>query len=114
MNVLEEAVAHLSGALGVPVSTAVPAERPQAFVTVERGGGRVTPYSDSPSLTVQVWHSDRLALESLADAACDALMGLVDAVDGAMSAEITKSYYPEQVTGYWPRYVIACDLYCSR
>lgn len=114
MNVLETTIAHLSGELGVPVAASVPATRPDAFATVERGGGAVSEYDDRAALTVQVWHRDRLALEALAERACDALLSMPRDVDGVMRVEVQKSYYPEQVGGYWPRYVVACDAYCAR
>lgn len=114
MNVLKTTIAHLAAELDVPVSSNVPENRPRAFVTVERAGGTVTEVDDTASLTVQVWHADRLELESLAEDACDALLAMPALTDGVMSVEVQKSYYPEQVNGYWPRYVVACTAYCAR
>lgn len=114
MNILETTIAHLGVALGVPVSADVPASRPEAFATVERAGGATTRVDDRSSLTVQVWSRDRLALEALADAACDALLTMPDAVDGVYSVEVQKSYYPEQKRETWPRYVLACSTYCRK
>ena len=114
MNVLEATIAHLSASLGVPASSNVPAKRPGAFVTVERGGGSVTQVDDEAQLTVQVWDRDRLEIEGFADRACDALLCMPHAVRGVMSVKVEKTYYPEQVDGYWPRYVVSATVYCSR
>jgi len=113
MNVLETAISHLSSALAVPVSSNVPAQRPDAFVTVERAGGSVTKVDDHASLTMQVWDRDRLALEQLTEDTVMAMLRMPDAVDEVFSAEVQKSYYPEQVNGYFPRYVLAVEIYCG-
>lgn len=112
MNILETTIAHLGGALTCPVSSDVPAERPDAFVTVERAGGPRSKTDDSPLLTVQAWHRDRLALETLADSVCDALLDMPDEIDGVFSVDVSKSYFPEQIAGTFPRYVLTCTIYC--
>lgn len=115
MNALEKVIARLSATTGVHVSSDVPAERPDAFVTVERGGGGVTAYDDRPSLTVQVWCRDRLAVEDLVERVEDSLLSMRDEVDGVQSVSVTtRSYFPEQGEALWPRYVLDVDAYCAR
>ena len=112
MNTLIETIAYLGGVLSVPVSADVPPDRPDAFVTVERSGGGRTEVDDSPTLTVQVWDSDRLALETTKDAVCDALLAMPQHVIGVFSVSIdTESYYPLQVGGTFPRYVLSVGVY---
>ena len=115
MNVLKETIAYLNGALDVPVSSDVPANRPDAFVTVERSGGGKTKVEDRATLTVQVWDADRLALETLEESVGDALLLMPQYVDGVFSVSIdTESYYPLQVGGTFPRYVLTASVYAGR
>lgn len=115
MNVLEEIIGYLADVLDVPVSSDVPAERPDAFVTVERSGGSSSLVDQSPTLTVQAWNRDRLALETLADDVEAAMLAAPQAIVGVFDAEIeTRSYYPLQVGDTFPRYVLTCALYCRR
>jgi hypothetical protein len=115
MNILIETIAYLDDRLNVPVSADVPAQRPDAFVTVSRDGGGKTKVDDRATITVQVWDSDRLALETLNDAVCDALLDMPNAVNGVFKVSIeTNSYYPLQVGGNFPRYVISAYVYSGR
>ena len=114
MNALKEVIARLSATTGVHVSADVPAERPDAFVTVERGGGGVTAYDDRPSLTVQVWCRDRLAVEDLVERVEDSLLSMRDEVDGVQSVSVDRSYFPERGATLWPRYVLSVNAYCAR
>ena len=52
--------------MGIPVSTDVPAQRPERFVTVERVGGDETPFVDHPLLAVQCWDASRVEASFLA------------------------------------------------
>ena len=113
MNALVTTIGHLAGALSIPVSSDVPVNRPDAFTTVERGGGAKSKVDDRAELTVQVWSRDREALETLADAVCDALLSMPDSVDGVYRVTASKSYYPEQGAVTWPRYVLSCSVYCA-
>lgn len=73
-DVLADLCGWLSGKLGVPVSTTVPAERPAEFSTVERTGGGSTVYGDAPSLAVQLWSGTEAGAYTLALAAREALV----------------------------------------
>lgn len=115
MSTLEEIIAHLSGTLGVHVSSAVPRERPDEFVTVERTGGQATRHIDSASMTVQVWARGREACERLAGRTLDAILSSPDAVTDIMRADASMSWYPETASGsYWPRYVINATVHRGR
>jgi len=115
MNVLTETIAYLGGVLSVPVSADVPANRPDAFVTVSRDGGGTTEVDDRPTITVQVWDADRLELETLNETVGDALLAMPQHVTGVFSVSIdTVSYYPLQVGGNFPRYVLTVSVYAGR
>lgn len=51
---------------GIPVSTDVPAKRPERFVTVERVGGDESPFTDRPLLAIQCWDTSRVQASFLA------------------------------------------------
>ena len=70
---------------------------------------------DRATLTIQVWDADRLALETLEESVCDALLIMPQHVDGVFSVSIeTDSYYPLQVGGNFPRYVLTASVYAGR
>lgn len=114
MSTLEEVIAYLGDAVDAHVGSAAPRTRPDAFVTVERTGGPVSLYSDRASLSVQAWARDREACERLAESVTDALLAMPGAVDDVMRVEAASAYYPETVSGYWPRYVINATVYRGR
>ena len=114
MNILKTTIGYLAETLEVPVSTDVPVQRPQVFVTVNRDGGPVTRFDDRAALTVQVWYKDRLQVESFADDVIDALQAMPNAIDGVYRVDTQKSWYPEQGAQTFPRYVLSCEIYCHR
>lgn len=67
-------VAWLPGKCGVPVSSKVPEERPERFVTVERTGGARSIGSDRPALAVQAWAQTDAEAAQLALGCADALV----------------------------------------
>lgn len=75
-SVTQEVVAHLSGALDVPVSTEAPVERPSAFVLVDPVGGSSTRDALHADVAVQAWATSAAAAESLVRDACDAMLGM--------------------------------------
>lgn len=54
-DVLADLTRYLSAKLGIPVSTQVPKNTPDEFVTIERTGGTAGVGYDNPNLAVQVW-----------------------------------------------------------
>lgn len=112
MNILKTTISYLAESLDVPVSTDTPAQRPQAFVTVNRNGGTITRVDDRAAITVQAWHKDRLQVEAFADDVVHALQTMPDAIDGVYRVDIQKSWFPEQGAQTFPRYLLTCEIYC--
>ena len=51
----------------------VPATRPEKFVTVERTGGKIDAFSDSPTFAVQAWAPTKAEAAALAEQAASAI-----------------------------------------
>lgn len=92
-DVLADLCDYLSGALGVPCSTAVPTARPAEFVTLERTGGGSIIGRDSPNLAVQCWSSNgETAAYTLALAAREAILSSWEAIGSVCRAEVGSIY----------------------
>ena len=110
-------VAHLGGALGVPVSTAVPAQRPDRFVTVSRAGGpRLNLVQAKPTVLVECWATTTGAAWDLVSAAYDAMDALPDRdgplPKGAWVADVDLAEpvnNPDAATGT-PRYQFVATI----
>ena len=59
---------------GTSVSTRVPEQRPQRFITVERTGGQRTHLWDSPMFAVQAWAATEAEASALADEVAVAIL----------------------------------------
>lgn len=87
-------VAYLAGALGVPVSTQVPAERPELFVTLERlAGRRPNLVQDEATVGVRCW-GDLTSSATLAQRT----YRLFDAL-GGQGVPGCYVYWPVKITG---------------
>ena len=64
----------LASQLAVPVSTEIPATRPDEFVTVERVGGPITDVRDKALLAIQAWSTTRTKAGVLAHKVTDSLI----------------------------------------
>lgn len=84
---------YLMDALGVPVSAAVPADRPTEFCTIERTGGAYELGKDSPNLAVQVWSDTEHGAYTLALVARDALRDSWQSIDGVCRVEVGSIYH---------------------
>lgn len=51
----------------------VPASRPEKFVTVERTGGKIDAFSDSPTFAVQAWAPTKAEAAALAEQTASAI-----------------------------------------
>ena len=110
-------VAHLGGVLGVPVSTMVPAQRPERFVIVSRTGGpRLNLAQSRPTVLVECWATRTADAWSLVVAAYDAMDSLADRDDalpkGAWVADVDLAEpvnYPDAASGS-PRYQFLATL----
>lgn len=71
-------IAYLGGALNVPVSADVPADRPEAFVTVEQTGASYSDHAllERPSLAIQSWAGTRYEAAALARRVHELMVGL--------------------------------------
>lgn len=63
----------LDGMLGVPVNVAVPEERPEAFLVVDKTGGTYDPPFDRPQLTLYAWATSMAGAVALLEEACSLL-----------------------------------------
>ena len=57
----------------VKASVQVPATRPEKFVTVERTGGKIDAFSDSPTFAVQAWAPTKAEAAALAEQTASAI-----------------------------------------
>jgi len=87
----------LAEELDVPVVTAVPNPRPDAFVVVEVvGGTRVDIVADAPTVSVDAWAQSRSAAADLAQAARRHLYAVVgETVDGHTFGAVTELSRPQ-------------------
>ena len=72
-STLEGLLAHLKGALGVPVYKSAPEKRDEAYVLVDPVGGRTTLDAQHCDYALQAWATTYDAAEALARACCDAM-----------------------------------------
>ena len=72
-STLEGLLAHLTGALGVPVYKSAPRNRPDAYVLVDPVGGRTTLDAQHSDYALQAWATTYDAAEALSRACCDAM-----------------------------------------
>lgn len=94
-------------ALGHPVSGDVPAERPQRFVTVERTGGKQTPYVDHGTFAVQAWADTRAKAGELAQTvAANITMRLAKDNPNIAQASVESMYNFPDPDSATPRYQI--------
>lgn len=63
----------LAEALAVPVSSDMPAERPEQYVMVSLIGGSATPYLQSPRISLTCWGKNDFDAHGTAMSAVDAL-----------------------------------------
>ena len=66
-------LAHLTGALGVPVYKSAPRDRDPAYVLVNPVGGRNTLDAQHSDYALQAWATTYDAAEALSRACCDAM-----------------------------------------
>jgi len=72
-STLEGLLAHLAGALGVPVCKSAPRERDAAYVLVDPVGGRNTLDAQHCDYALQAWATTYDAAEALVRSCCDAM-----------------------------------------
>lgn len=72
-STLEGLLAHLSGALGVPVYATAPKGRDAAYVLVDPVGGTLTLDAQHADYALQAWATTYEGAESLVLECCDAM-----------------------------------------
>ncbi len=78
--------------VGVPCYADVPAERPKAFITVERTGGSSSFAKDEPLLAVQAWAESRLSASELAARIREVLVYSALEIVQVCRCEVTSTY----------------------
>lgn len=105
------AIQYLNSHLGEPVSTRVPATRPDAFVTVfVTGGSRANVLFDRPTLTVEAWHTQEWEARELAGK-CRELIDNATHGDGFFTNDYdsgTPVFLPDE-SGQ-PRYTFTVEI----
>lgn len=72
-STLEGLLAHLAGALGVPVYATAPARRDDAYVLVDPVGGTPSLDAQHNDYAIQAWATTYEAAEALVRECCDAM-----------------------------------------
>lgn len=92
-----------------PAYADVPAQRPSAFITVERTGGGGTAYADSATVAIQCWADTRMHAAALADRVRDMLLHDLPAAPPVRSVDVTglANFPLDERT---PRYQIVADI----
>ena len=109
MNIELLLVRLLNDALDIPVSTDIPANRPDNFVVLERTGGRRRHGYDTPTVAIQVYGKDRVNASKSADTVARALESLVShPTIGSVS--ITGPYNYPDLDAKHSRYQLTVNL----
>ncbi|NEG54758.1 hypothetical protein [Bifidobacterium platyrrhinorum] len=93
---------------GIPVSTDVPPQRPERFVTVERVGGDETPFTDHPMLAIQCWGTSRMQASFLAQRV-KTLLERATRIPAVARVRI-ESTLNDPLDEHTPRYQITAEL----
>lgn len=110
MDPTEIVVAILDDALGVPVSTEVPATRPERLVTVDLEGKAGTPLIMRPRYQIVCWgRSDREA-HGIARACLDALWGAAETHPYLSACQMESMARDEWSATGQARYLLVVDL----
>lgn len=103
MDIIKDAIAHLSSELGVRVAAERPEHPDPRMVTVRRLGGGGGQFIDSPRVEVSAWAESFSAAYRLAGQAADAMFTLP--AYSANVAEVTQnSFYSNIYTDGSPRW----------
>ena len=108
-------VDHLNGSeVGATAYYDVPAERPSAFVVVERTGGpRGEGETSRPTLDAQCWAASRRDAALLAQAVEDALVDMPTTVENVAHVSITSIFRDTDLESGTPRYHVVCEIYSN-
>lgn len=103
-NIIAATCAELKARLDVPVSSQVPANRPDEFITIERTGGAYSLGKDSPNLAIQAWSTTDAKAYSLALAAAEVVRNMRESVTQVCTSEVNGIYSFADTESRTPRY----------
>ena len=93
----------------------VPAERPDAFVVVERtGGSSGEGTTEIAMIDAQCWASNRKAAADLAEAVKASVRKIPGEVDDVAGFRIGSTYRDSDLESGTPRYHVVFELYSNR
>lgn len=92
MDLMGRIVAHMSTALSVPVSTEVPENRPQRFVTLNRNGGSIDRFLEYQRITVDAWDVSDERAAALIGAAIDAAIDMPYRIANVATVDAESAY----------------------
>lgn len=112
MDVSKAIVAHLGGALGVPVSTEMPERMALPRVTVVRTGGGGNRFREEARYSIHCWAASESAAYQLALAMDEAMYDLDGADDNIALVEQNSLYsniYPDGTRRWTGVYIITSN-----
>ena len=93
MNIESAIIRYFDGVLAVPVSADVPQTRPEAFVTIERVGGRLdNVVLDHASIAIQSWAGSRAEASELSEKADTAMLAFPSVLQGIVKVTRESIY----------------------
>lgn len=94
----------------------VPADRPKAFVVIERtGGSRGEAGTSRPTIDAQCWAQTRREAATLAEAVSDALeVGLPAMSEDVASARVSSEFRDYDLESWTPRYHLVVEMTANR
>lgn len=115
MDAERACVDHLNArGIGATAYYDVPADRPAAFVVVERTGGpRGEGQTSRPMLDLQCWAPTRREASLLASYAEAAMAAMPDEVAAVAHVSVTSTFRDRDLESGTPRYHVVCELYCN-
>lgn len=111
-SVTESLIGHIA-TFGCHVSSRVPKDHPDVFVTVERTGGGATSFVDHPVMAVQIWAQTEDEAEQAANELRNTLL-TSPPPQGIHSIRLESGPYPFYDEGTSsPRYQMVLDISCQ-
>lgn len=108
-------VDHLNArGIGATAYYDVPADRPAAFVVVERTGGpRGEGQTSRPMLDLQCWAPTRREASLLASYVEAAMAAMPDEVAAVAHISVTSTFRDRDLKSGTPRFHVVCELYSN-
>lgn len=103
-------VGVLKDALPVPVSTEIPAQRPDRLVTVDLAGGSSDPFLNTPRYQLMCWGRSDMDAHGLALACADALWAAAEEHPLLSACQLVSMARDEWTATGQARYLVTVDL----